>query len=719
MPENRNAMVKKKLSSASATHKKSTGKPVAKKPHLKESSPGEVVSDNFVFETLIQNLPDAVMIADVNGRVLRYNKKFISLLRWDTLIPLLHENDFFKQLKELIPAYFYQKIITENGPDFTCCEDIEFSHADVKYAQCQVVPIKNAAGELSGKLWVIRDRTDFIQNQKSVEHASRDMEKRKFDFEKKNQDLNKAYREVEELNKSVTEANRLKSEFLSNMSHELRTPLNSILALSSILLARMDGDLNEEQEKQLKIIEKSGKNLLRLINDILDLSKIDSGRMDIFNAEYAVHDFTESLRMTIMPMLKETDLEFHIEVEEGIDIHSTDENKLKQVLLNLISNAIKFTPKGNVTLQVKRTKFDDVLEYAVKDTGIGIDPSNFETIFDPFRQLDGSATRKYGGTGLGLAVTKRLVELLGGKISVESALGKGSTFKFILPAKRRGTDPSSLWSDKEIAGMISKEKAEKELPAEQEIVIDPTKKTIMVVDDDNEFLYVINKYITEGNYQMIAVNKSETVIERAIKYNPDVITLDIMMPKKDGWEILQELKRTPQTKDIPVAIISMIDNKKLGYSLGTSDYIVKPVAQDMLLKRLNKLSEERGLKKILIVDDDLSQAELVEEILESDDFISEVATSGEMAIQLAKRKHYDLVILDLLMPQIDGFAVLKNLQSDTLTEKMPVLVLTGKLLTQDDQKKLTGNHCYVFQKSMFSREKLLEQIHLILQKDMQ
>lgn len=713
-------MARKKLSPKSISSKKSSPKKPGVKGGIsaKNGQPIKTDPEHILFDALIQISPDAVLISGSGGRVIRYNQKFASFLKLDPSTTIQDEENAINRLKDYIPGYFFQKITSENSPEFSCCEDIEFVHPDIKYAQCQVSPIQDAAGRNVGKMWVIRDRTDFIQNQKSVEHASRDIEKRKFEFEKKNQELGKAYREVEELNKSVTEANRLKAEFLSNMSHELRTPLNSILALSSILLARMDGDLNEEQEKQLKIIEKSGKNLLRLINDILDLSKIDSGRMDIFNAEYAVLDFTESLRMTIMPMLKETDLEFHIDLGEGIDIHSTDENKLKQILLNLISNAIKFTPKGSVTLQVKRTKFDDVLEYSVKDTGIGIEPSHFETIFDPFRQIDGSATRKYGGTGLGLAVTKKLVELLGGRIWVESELGKGSTFKFNLPAKFRGGTPSVL-SDKEIAGMISKERIPKESLAENEIQIEPNKKLIMVVDDDNEFLYVMKKYISEGDYQIVTVRDCELTIEKAIKYNPDVITLDIMMPKKDGWEILQELKRTPQTADIPVAIVSMIDNKKLGYSLGASDYIVKPVVQDMLLKRLNKLSEERGLKKILIVDDDLSQAELVEEILESDDFISEVATSGEMAIQLAKRKHYDLVILDLLMPQIDGFAVLKNLQNDTLTEKMPVLVLTGKLLTQEDQRKLTGSHYYVFQKSMFSREKLLEQIHLILQKDMQ
>lgn len=713
-------MAKKKPSlkstvSKTSPHNNPAGRKRISKKDLPKKEAGPV---GFLLETLIQSSPDALLIVGPDGKVIRYNNKFTALLTVNSGVALISEEDIIAQLKNYVPSYLLQKIESENGPNFSCMEDVEFSHPDVKYVQCQIQPMQDASGNYAGKLWVIRDRTDLVQNQKSVEHASRDIEKRKFDFEKKSQDLGKAYREVEELNKSVTEANRLKSEFLSNMSHELRTPLNSILALSSILLARMDGDLNEEQEKQLKIIEKSGKNLLRLINDILDLSKIDSGRMDIFNSEYAVHDFAESLRMTIMPMLKETDLEFKIDVQEGIDIHSSDENKLKQILLNLISNAIKFTHKGSVTLLVKRTKFDDVLEYSVTDTGIGIEPSNFETIFDPFRQLDGSATRKYGGTGLGLAVTKKLVDLLGGKIWVESEPGKGSAFKFILPAKLRGTT-SSVLSDTEIAGMISKEKKPTEFSDEKEFQLDPNKKTIMVVDDDNEFLYVMKKYISEGNYQIIPVQDGEAAVRTAIKYNPDVITLDIMMPKKDGWEILQELKRTPQTKDTPVAIISMIDNKKLGYSLGTADYIVKPVIQDMLLKRLNKLSEERGLKKILIVDDDLSQAELVEEILESDDFVSEVATSGEMAIQLAKRKPYDLVILDLLMPQIDGFAVLKNLQNDPLTEKMPVLILTGKLLTQEDQKKLTGRHYYVFQKSMFSREKLLEQIHVILQKDTQ
>ncbi len=593
---------------------------------------------------------------------------------------------------------------------------IELNHPAKSVFSCDFGPLEPEKGKNPGKWIRFTDITQQAGMEAVVTEAAKDLEKRKYEFEQRYQEIERSHVELERMKHDILEANRLKSEFLANMSHELRTPLNSILALSSILLARMDGELNEEQEKQIAIIERSGKNLLRLINDILDLSKIEAGRMDLIVSEYDVAEFVENIKMTIMPLIRESSLEFTTEIDPSIEVHNTDENKLKQILLNLLSNAIKFTPSGTVTLRIQPTKFADVLEYSVTDTGIGMEPGHFENIFDPFRQLDGSATRKYGGTGLGLAITKKLVELLGGRLSVESEIGKGSAFRFFIPSRRRGME-NSILTQNEIDQMMHEAGGGKTLqdePDANSLKLDPGKKTILLIDDDNESLYIMKKYITGDEYQTVSVKTGEEGIARAAELMPDIITLDIMMPKKDGWMVLQELKSRADTKHIPVMIISIVDNKKLGFSLGASDYIVKPVVKDMLLKRISKLSAEQGLKRILIVDDDLTQAELVEEILQSDDYLSEVATSGEMAIQLVRRKSYDLIILDLLMPQVDGFVVLDNLRKDPIASDTPVLILTGKLLTKDDQDKLSGKNYHLFLKSMFSREKLLEQIHRIL-----
>ncbi|MCK6543936.1 response regulator [bacterium] len=701
----------------SKSKKKSTTATKKSKPRSSSSvilsaqkTPSSVITP--MIRALLDSAASGILVIDHQRRIVAVNAKFCDLFNADEpTLTSWKESDLVMRFTSLVreaERFTKERDLIDNE-NYIVSDEIEFTHMSGRFFLRQILPIPDERGKIVGRLWKFRD----VTYERHIAVVYRDIEKKKFEFEEKNQELENAYRRLEEMRRDVVEANQLKSQFLSNMSHELRTPLNSIMALSSILLARMDGELTEEQEKQIRIIEKSGKNLLALINDILDLSKIESGKMDVFFAEYAVREFADSIRMTVLPMVRESNLEMEVDVDETLDIHSTDENKLKQILLNLLSNAIKFTPHGKVRLQVRPTKFADVLEFSVIDTGIGIDRENYEKIFDPFRQLDGSATRKYGGTGLGLAVTKRMVELLGGKISVESEIGKGSTFKFILPAKKRG-DSSKPFSAQEIEAMFTRKQDE----ADQLITdsaIDSAKKTVLLVDDDKETLYAFRKYFEEEHYNILFAQDGETALVKSAQYRPNVITLDIMMPRKDGWEVLQELKKNPDTKNIPVAIVSMIDNKKLGYSLGTSDYLVKPVQRDAFMKRIQKLTEMKGLRKILIVDDDLSQAELIEEILESDDFLSEVATSGEKAIQAARRKSYDLVILDLMMPQIDGFAVLSSLQSDPITQNLPVLVLTGKLLTQEDHRKLSGNHYYIFQKSAFSREKLLEQIHRIME----
>jgi signal transduction histidine kinase/CheY-like chemotaxis protein len=688
--------------------------------HRKRTAPDRSAQAEDALRETLRLSTDAVAVVAVDGSCLWTNERCERLIVPEGTNPSpFSESDLLDALRRRLqqPASLDRLYDSAVRDRREVQSDVLVSASiDLPGIVCRIVPFRRN-GQDAGRIWFIREQTESQVRERTLAEAFRDLERKKFEFEKRNREIDEAHRQLEEVKKSVLEANRLKSEFLSNMSHELRTPLNSILALSSILLARMDGELTEEQEKQIRIIEKSGKSLLGLINDILDLSKIEAGRMDLIFTEYAVPEFLDNIRSTIQPLLKDSSIAFEIVVDPEIDLHSTDENKLKQILLNLLSNAIKFTQQGKVTLEVNHTKFHDVLEYSVVDTGIGIDPSHFETIFDPFRQIDGSATRKYGGTGLGLAITRKLVELLGGRIWIESEVNKGSRFSFILPAKRRGQS-SAMLSDQEIERMVAESRTDKivETADEQEpAALDPNKKRILVVDDDEESLYIMKKYLGEAEFQMIQARDGEAAVRKAQELQPEVITLDIMMPKKDGWEVLQNLKSDPSTRNIPVVIVSMIDNRKLGYSLGASDYIVKPVVKETLLKHVHKLSEERSLKRILIVDDDLSQAELVEEILESDDFISEVATSGEMALQLLKRKGYDLVILDLLMPQVDGFEVLRALQASQNTQYIPVLVLTGKVLTQEDQQRLSGGNCHIFLKSMFSREKLLENIHRVLE----
>lgn len=665
----------------------------------------------FAYDGALHALSDAIWIIDTRGKTAFCNSRF------EKMFGIAAAEWVGKPAAALIQATLpmFRNADAWNAPltkSLSLHEDrLDMLHPTLTHLHRCVDPVVDARGKTVGHVWILTDISERVRIEKSVEHSYRDLEKKKFEFEQRRSELEKAYRQIEEMRKTAEDANRLKSQFLSNMSHELRTPLNSILALSSILLARMDGDLTDEQEKQIKIIEKSGKNLLHLINDILDISKIEAGRMDIIVSEYDIEEFLTSIEMTIRPMVREADLEFSIERDGPVDFHSTDENKLKQILLNLLSNAIKFTPKGKVTLKVMRTKFDDVLEFCVEDTGIGIEAGHFDTIFDPFRQLDGTATRKYGGTGLGLALTKKLVELLGGRIWVESEPGKGSRFSFVLPAQHIGDTKAPAPA---IETITTDDARGNDWDFPESVTVDPQKNLILVIEDDRESVYIMKKTLDSPSSQVVAARDGIAGLQMAERLKPALITLDIMLPKKDGWEVLQALKKNETTKDIPVVIISMVDNRKLGFSLGASDYMVKPIQKDMLVKRLAKLSSEKGLKKILVVDDDLSQAELVEEILESDDFLSEVATSGDMAIRLAAKKHYDLIILDLMMPQTDGFAVLRSLKESHSTEATPVLILTGKLLTRDDQKKLSGEHYHVFQKTMFSRESLLQEIHRIL-----
>ena len=531
-----------------------------------------------------------------------------------------------------------------------------------------------------------------------LQSANEELQQHYEELELSQEELLTSNEELSQANDRVIEADRLKSEFLANMSHELRTPLNSVIALSGILLARMDGDLTEEQEKQVKIIKKSGKNLLELINDILDLSKIESGKMEISLEEFYIEDVVNDDRAMVTPLASEKEINISFIKNEEIPVIRSDRNKIKQVLLNLLSNAVKFTPKGG-SITISATDRDGRVELSVTDTGIGIAKENLDKIFDEFRQVDGSSTREYGGTGLGLAITRRLVKLLGGEIRVESEIGKGSTFIINIPVTLDGVEALT----------------------EAFTQIDPDKKTILAVDDDPSVIYVLKKYLEGEGYQVVPAHNGAEAIRLAREVKPFAITLDIMIPGRDGWEVINELKGDPATEHIPIVVISILDNKSLGFSLGVTEYLTKPVERNTVLNALGRLMSPRCIgmdctPNVLLVDDDPIHIMAMKAVLADSGYKVTVAPGGKEAIEVLKEATPCAVILDIMMPEVDGFMVLEELKKRKETRDIPVIILTAKDITDDDKKRLNGSIQDIIGKGNFAHEEVLRDLKNIMER---
>lgn len=515
-------------------------------------------------------------------------------------------------------------------------------------------------------------------------------------------------RELAMKNKEVERANRLKSEFVANMSHELRTPLNSILALSQILLERLDGDLNEEQDKQVRIIERNGQNLLRLINDILDLSKIEAGRLDLIPSQFMLDELVNGVRSTIAPLVQDKGLELKVEIAPGVAVCYSDENKLKQILLNLLSNAVKFTERGMVAIRVQpgqmvRPAAGDAsgpwVTIEVEDTGIGIAPEDQASVWEEFQQIDGSLSRQYEGTGLGLAIVRRLVRLLGGEIALESTPGVGSTFRFSIPLRLRNTQVSQ-------PGMAE--------PAQvrtgEASFRNNERPLVLVVDDDIEVIYILEKYLRDDGYEIVSAQTGEEAIAKARELHPFAMTLDVMLPGRDGWEVIQELKSKPETADIQIIMLSMLDNRQLGYSLGATDYLVKPVSRNDLIQRLTKLRNGRPLRTVAVIDDDPIELRVLGTTLADEGLDVTTFTQGRPALEWLQQHTPDLITLDLMMPGMDGFEVLDELRQQESLRSVPVLVITAKEIMAEDRARLNGRIAAIIQKGPRQREELLHEV---------
>jgi signal transduction histidine kinase/DNA-binding response OmpR family regulator len=495
--------------------------------------------------------------------------------------------------------------------------------------------------------------------------------------------------------KEVAEqANRTKSTFLANMSHELRTPLNAIIGYSEMLEEEAQERGMAELAPDLAKIHAAGKHLLALINDVLDLSKIEAGKMELFLEDFAVSALVQDVEATIRPIVEKggNQLEVVCPPEAG-QIHA-DLTRVRQILFNLLGNAAKFTQGGKVVLTVQATRIqgEPWLEFAVSDTGVGLTPEQQRRLFQSFSQADPSTSRKYGGTGLGLVISRRFAQMMGGDIVVHSDFGRGSTFTVRLP--RMG--------------------GARALPSHEPPSAAADQPLVLVADDERATRELIVRGLELEGFRAIAAGTGEETLRLARERQPDVICLDVLMPGMDGWAVLRALKADRATAAIPVVMVSMLDDRDIGHALGAADYVTKPIDRHRLAAALRRFRREGERRPVLVVEDDAPTREVIRRALERDGWAVSEAENGRRALQCIARQVPDLVLLDLMMPEMDGFEFVAELRKSESGRRIPVVVVTARELSAEDRERLKGDVRRVLHKGSFSREELTAELRRAL-----
>jgi PAS domain S-box-containing protein len=496
------------------------------------------------------------------------------------------------------------------------------------------------------------------------------------------------------------EANDTLKRFLATFSHELRAPLNSIVGFSEFLSEDFQSLSTDQVQEFMKNIHVSAKHLQSLINDILDLSKIEAGKLDLHVESYPVSYFVETVERVLRVALQEKNLRLSFDVEEDVDRLVVDQTRMKQVLVNLISNAIKHSPMG-ASVQVRIHRVENDIEVRVRDNGMGIAQQEIPKLFHPFFQLKGEGGN-LDGSGLGLAISKRLVELHGGQIWVESERGKGSTFTFRIPIMVQA-------GKSELPGQFVSLDQESRNPDE------PLR--ILIIEDNPQAAQLIERYLQSAGHTTEIAKDGVEGFEKAKRLKPDVITLDLMLPLKDGWQLMNELKRHPVCKEIPIVVVSVTDERKLGFSLGAVDYFVKPVSRPELLEALRKIpntrKSSRHSQRVLVIDDDKTALELIDVMLEAEGYEVLTSTNGHDGIAIAGREHPDVIILDLIMPEVSGFTVAYQLKKQAETRNIPIIVLTSMEIDDDVREQMEGFVSTLMTKSRFTKNDLLREISAV------
>ena len=510
--------------------------------------------------------------------------------------------------------------------------------------------------------------------------------------------------ELVEKNREIERANQMKSEFLASMSHELRTPLNAVIGFSELMLDGITGDINDEQQECLNDILSSGQHLLELINDVLDLSKVEVGKMEFRLVDLDIAEVISEAVQTVKSLLDQKEVTLNIHIEEGIGQIYADKSRLRQVLLNLLSNATKFTHQGG-TIHVTAETKNGMCLIGVKDNGIGIKKEDQEKIFEVFTQAETIQDETPKGTGLGLTLTRQFLTAMNGKIWVKSEYGKGSTFYFTIPFSR----PVDT-------AFESVEEAMTQKPTQQSS-IRRKQKIVLIIDDDPVTRRLFSAWLVEEGYSIAEASNADEGVKQADTILPDIIILDILMPDKDGWYVLKELKSKAKTSGIPVVITSFGEEREMAFSLGAIDYFNKPINK----RRFQKRIAEIGLKqhdRVLIIDDNPADIHLVSSILETEGITSFSADGGNESIEIIDREKPSLIVLDLMMPDLSGFEVIEKLHETEKTKNIPIIVLTSKDLSNDELCYLKHQTEGVVKKAAFNREDFLSTIKTLIKSEL-
>lgn len=568
---------------------------------------------------------------------------------------------------------------------------------------------------------------ELMQTNAELEERSKLLEEKNMLIAERNAEIQ---RKVEELALST----KYKSEFLANMSHELRTPLNSILLLSRLMAENPDENLNEDQVESAKVIQSSGTSLLTLIDEILDLAKIESGKMTLEHQTIMLNDVVKDLKNLFDPILKQKSLQFNIIIDEDVNKSiETDRLRLDQVLRNLLSNAAKFTSKGSITLHIKNDpKQKDFVIFSVKDTGIGIPADKQKVIFEAFQQADGSTRRKFGGTGLGLSISREIARLLGGELTLSSKENEGSDFSLIIPVIKKD-DIEITETDQNIVEII-KDDAEiiqnilsdniissKSLKIPDDVdddreAIKEGDKVILIVEDDTNFAKALLKYSRLQDYKGVVVVRGDLALSAAMQYHPSAILLDIQLPVKDGWQVMDELKSTTATRHIPVHMMSSLKAKQESLMKGAVDFINKPVAMEEMNKVFRKIEEtiRKSSQKVLIVEENARHASALSYFLSSYDIGLSVENNVEDSVKALYSDKVDCVILDIAAFRGKEYEIVESIKSNEGLENLPIIIFTEHSLSTSEELKIKQYADSIVVKTAHSYQRILDEVGLFL-----